>query len=126
MARYKLFAAITFLIIKENVVFWNINTRRTWINTSAFLNVLSNLIFHLYAFKLHIDRWPINGSSRKIRSTGGLWDCIGKELAYCSHVIPNPEELKDKEWIGAYCNWEMVRQSEKKGSHALEIRSQQC
>ena len=121
MARYKLFVAIKFLISKENVVFWNINTRRTWINTSAFLNVLSNLIFHLSAFKLHIDRWPINGSSRKIRSTGGWWDCTGKELAYCSHdVIPNPEELKDKEWIGAYL------QSEKRGSHALEIRSQQC
>ena len=118
MARCKLFVAIKFLIIKENV-FWNINTRRTCINTSAFLNVLSNLIFHLCAFKLHIDRWPINGSSRKISSTGGWWDCIGKELAYCSHVIPNPEELKDKEWIGAYSNWEMVRQSEKKRKSCL-------
>ena len=28
---------------------------------------------------------------------------IGKEFARrCRNVIPNPEELKDKEWIGAY------------------------
>ena len=28
---------------------------------------------------------------------------IGKEFARrCSNVIPNPEELRDKEWVGAY------------------------
>ena len=28
---------------------------------------------------------------------------IGKEFAWrCRNVIPNPEELKDKEWVGAY------------------------
>ena len=28
---------------------------------------------------------------------------IGKEFARrCRNVIPHPEELKDKEWIGAY------------------------
>ena len=28
---------------------------------------------------------------------------IGKEFARrCHNVIPNPEELKDKEWVGAY------------------------
>ena len=28
---------------------------------------------------------------------------IGKEFARrCRNVIPNPEELKDKEWVGAY------------------------
>ena len=28
---------------------------------------------------------------------------IGKEFARrCRSVIPNPEELKDKEWVGAY------------------------
>ena len=28
---------------------------------------------------------------------------IGVEFAWrCRNVIPNPEELKDKEWVGAY------------------------
>ena len=28
---------------------------------------------------------------------------IGEEFARCCrNVIPNPEELKDKEWVGAY------------------------
>ena len=28
---------------------------------------------------------------------------IGEEFARrCRNVIPNPEELKDKEWVGAY------------------------
>ena len=51
---------------------------------------LNAFIFHLHAFRL---RMTVDVDE----------NYIGEEFARrCRNVIPNPEKLKDKEWVGAY------------------------